>query len=212
MEVVKVLLEAGANPNLPVHDYDSYTHLMAAVMNGDASEEVVKILIDAGADVNARNDYGATALHLYEWNANLEKMKLLIQAGADVNARDIYGRTPLYNTRIAEQIQLLIDSGADVNATDYEGYSALFRNYIIGNNTNIELLQKYGARLTAYEKKRLPLDKKRQEAYNAKLEARVAQYEAENRNSGGIGQTLLQGLSNAVQDTTNFAINNAGKF
>ena len=42
--------------------------------------------------------------------------------------------------------------------------------------------------------------------------AESTQQAAENKNSGGLGQILLQGLSNAAQDTANFAIQNAGKF
>ena len=58
----------------------------------------------------------------------------------------------------------------------------------------------------------MALEQKRQEVYDTELDAVASQYEAKKKNKGNVGQTLLQGLSNAVQDTANYAIQNAGKF
>lgn len=70
---------------------DGSTPLMYAVLYGDA--ESVRLLLEAGADTNTRNDVGATALM---WAVNdLDKTRLLIRGSADVNARSDDGRTPL---------------------------------------------------------------------------------------------------------------------
>src|SRR5450759_2871265 len=67
------------------------TPLMMASAYG--SIEAMKVLIAAGADVNTKNDLGATALH---WCAgDIDKVRLLMEKGADVNARSKMGRTPL---------------------------------------------------------------------------------------------------------------------
>ena len=67
------------------------TPLMFAALYGDA--ESVRLLLEAGADPNTRNEAGATALM---WAVNdLDKTRLLIRSGADVNARSDDGRTPL---------------------------------------------------------------------------------------------------------------------
>ena len=67
------------------------TPLMYAALYGDA--ESVRLLLEAGADLNIRNEAGATALM---WAADdLDKTRLLIRGGADVNARSDDGRTPL---------------------------------------------------------------------------------------------------------------------
>jgi ankyrin repeat protein len=71
-----------------------------------------------GADVNARNDAGATALM---WAAaDPEKARALMELGANVNARSDDGRTPLMIAAGAagatDTVKLLIDRGADVNA------------------------------------------------------------------------------------------------
>ena len=68
------------------------TPLMYAVLYGDA--ESVRLLLEAGADPNIRNEAGATALM---WAVDdLDKTRLLIRRGADVNARSDDGRTPLF--------------------------------------------------------------------------------------------------------------------
>jgi ankyrin repeat protein len=51
--------------------------------------------INAGADVNARDEGGRTPLMVAAFNANPEVIKTLITAGADVNARNDFGSTPL---------------------------------------------------------------------------------------------------------------------
>ncbi|MBA4191966.1 MAG: hypothetical protein C0467_28635 [Planctomycetaceae bacterium] len=67
------------------------TPLMFAALYGDA--ESVRLLLEAGADANTRNEAGATALM---WAVNdLDKTRVLIRSGADVNARSDDGRTPL---------------------------------------------------------------------------------------------------------------------
>ncbi len=58
--------------------------------------EVVKLLLAAGADVNAGDVMGMTPLHHAVSEGCLDDVKLLIGAGADVNARDRNGVTPLY--------------------------------------------------------------------------------------------------------------------
>jgi hypothetical protein len=83
-----------------------------AVESGDYDE--VKRLVEAGADVNAKDNYGYTALMLATQQGHTEVIKLLIEAGADVGARDNQGRTACnmafsYGNR--EIVQLLIPPG-----------------------------------------------------------------------------------------------------
>ena len=63
------------------------------VMENNISE--VKLLLDYGADVNAKNDNGETALDWTSVTGHIEPVKLLLEYGADVNVKNNYGSTPL---------------------------------------------------------------------------------------------------------------------
>ena len=68
--------------------------LWAAVRAGDV--KAVQAALDSGADVNARNEYGVTALWIAAGKPKPEVAELLVAKGADVNARDdIWYQTPL---------------------------------------------------------------------------------------------------------------------
>jgi ankyrin repeat protein len=88
------------------------TPLMFAALYGDTS--VMRSLLDSGADPNARNDAGATALM---WAIDdAEKTRILLSRGADPNVRSDDGATPLLlaATRPGslEVVKALLDSGA----------------------------------------------------------------------------------------------------
>ena len=89
------------------------TPLMTAALYGDAA--LVQRLLAAGADPNAANSAGATALMWAPPNA--ETMRLLLVAGADVNARSEDRRSALSITSgtvgAAPALRLLLDYGAD---------------------------------------------------------------------------------------------------
>ena len=73
---------------------DISIHGAATVRNIKA----VKQHIAAGTDVNAKDNFGRTTLHLAAAGGHMEIVELLIAAGADVNAKDNYGdygKTPL---------------------------------------------------------------------------------------------------------------------
>jgi len=57
--------------------------------------DIVKALIEAGADINVRNNYGNTALMLSSWYGSIDIVKTLIEAGADINEHDNDGDTAL---------------------------------------------------------------------------------------------------------------------
>ena len=117
--------------------------------------EIIKLLIAAGADVNAKCRTGSTALVYAARYGNKEIVKLLITAGADVNAKGSIvddGRTALMvaaakgNTEMAK---LLIDAGADVNAKDNGDCTALNWAIDIGHTEIAKLLIAAGANVNA---------------------------------------------------------------
>ena len=90
LDAARVLLETGADPNLPIRDGDSaQTPLMIAASRYSPHGEFFHMLIAKGADVNyvLADSYGTarTALHAAVENANRPFIRLLIDAGADIN-------------------------------------------------------------------------------------------------------------------------------
>ena len=65
---------------------------MAALNNSDF--EVTELLLEQGADVNARTDTGVVPLHWAVLNANPETIALLLDWGAAINYTDSRGNTP----------------------------------------------------------------------------------------------------------------------
>jgi ankyrin repeat protein len=101
-DVMRALVSAGADPRSPVQD--GTTPLMAAVgmAQNDArladearALDVVKLLVDLGADMNAVNSNGQTALHGAARAGRNSLVQFLAEHGAELNVKDRQGRTPL---------------------------------------------------------------------------------------------------------------------
>ena len=84
--------------------------------------------INAGANVNAKNKYGRTALMAAAQEGHTEIFDTLIKAGANINAKDNEGLTALMGAAVnghTETVNALIKAGAEVNAKNNDGYTAL---------------------------------------------------------------------------------------
>jgi len=88
--------------------------------------KIVKLLLDMGANPNAKDEFDDTALLWVSNKGNTELVKLLLEYGADVNAREKHGCTPLLWASInkhPETVNLLIERGADINV-HIKGYGS----------------------------------------------------------------------------------------
>ncbi len=94
------------------------TPLMDAATAG--STEAMTVLIDKGADVNARNAFGTTALMMSA--TQIDKVQLLLDRGANPNLASKQGRTALFVAAMSEPsaaiVKLLVAKGADLRARD----------------------------------------------------------------------------------------------
>jgi len=126
------------------------TALIAAAENGDA--ESVRLLLDAGADMNATNNDGDTALILAAVQGHAEIVRLLLDRGANVEATDSDGYTAFIVAAAsshAEIVRLLLDRGADINATNHDGNTSLIEAAQNGYADIVRLLLDRGANVEA---------------------------------------------------------------
>lgn len=113
------------------------TALMYACAFG--SVDAVRLLLRKGADVNASNAIGATALM---WSTSEPaKVKLLLEHGAGVNAQTAGGRTALVVAAMQpgsdQTVNMLLAKGADVHVTDHDGLTFIEAAAGAGNSRQV---------------------------------------------------------------------------
>jgi len=115
------------HPKLEMRDREGKTALFAAgeyryEVEDAARAECVRLLVQAGANVNARDNKGNTPLHETFLTAVEEE---LLRLGADVNARNEDGETPIFTTVDNSAIALFIEHGADLTIRNNKGETVM---------------------------------------------------------------------------------------
>jgi ankyrin repeat protein len=153
LATVQAEIQRGVDINQPVpagsEPYGA-TALWLAAAGG--RPETVDWLIDAGADITARNAAFGTALDVAALRGAPEVVELLLEAGADVHAGDLVGTTPLHRAAeggSAAVASLLIEHGADVNGATTIGTAPLHIAATEGNTAAARVLIEAGARTDA---------------------------------------------------------------
>ena len=152
---------------------DGTTPLHWAAYHGDVA--AVQKLIAAGADVNARNDYGSTPLAEAAVTGNVAVIRNLLNAGAQVNEANADGQTPLMiiaRTSNIAAAALLLRHGAKVDQREtWRDQTALMWAAAEGQPAMVRLLLKAGAAPDARSKVN---DWQRQVTAEPRMQARPA--------------------------------------
>lgn len=134
--ILKLLLKAGANPNMPSGRW-ARTPLMTAagittaITYSEGHPLLISLLLEAGADPNATSSFlGSTALHFAADYAKVENIEALLSGGAKVDLQDSLGNTALtrlllFHEDVAEQqildaVELLLSAGSSVRHCDMD--------------------------------------------------------------------------------------------
>ncbi|XP_036791844.1 ankyrin-1 isoform X14 [Oncorhynchus mykiss] len=150
LEVVKFLLENGANQSLPTED--GFTPLAVALQQGH--ENVVALLINYGTKGKVR----LPALHIAARNDDTRTAAVLLQNDPNADVLSKTGFTPLHIAAHYENLnvaQLLLNRGANVNFTPKNGITPLHIASRRGNVIMVRLLLDRGAQIDAKTKDEL---------------------------------------------------------
>ena len=116
--------------------------LFEAAKKGNVSD--AQEALDAGADVNAKDDHQMTPLHWAAGFGHTDVVRLLIKKVADINAEDNKQWTPLHLAAISvhtDTVRLLIEKGANPNTKDRYQRTPLRDAILYGHQDIIRLLQ-----------------------------------------------------------------------
>jgi ankyrin repeat protein len=122
--IVKILVNCHCAPCSGDNGFLN-TPLIIAAFDGDV--EMVRVLLEGGADVQKTNNYQNTALHIAAFLDQLEVCRLLLDWGVNINPLNERKWTPLHyaaaNGNLA-LVQLLVEKGADVGMKEESGDTA----------------------------------------------------------------------------------------
>ncbi len=126
-----------------------YSGVLAAAARGDAAE--IKKLAGSGADLNARDGYGRTPLHVATFKKNRDAITALVKAGADINARENDRYDAVTIASVADDVgtlRMLLQLGASAKqiTSRYDG-TALIAAAHLGHDLVVKMLIDAGAPL-----------------------------------------------------------------
>ena len=121
---------------------DRREDFLRAAEQGDIA--TVRALLAKGADLQAQDTFGATALMLAARGGHMAMVRALLEHGADVQAQDTFGATALIRAAEAGDLAMvstLLEHGADVQASDAFGQTALMAATTQGHTAVMRVLR-----------------------------------------------------------------------
>ena len=159
-EIFQILLDHGssfsqADKNMALIDATRWPPPPDSKQPG-SKLDIIRFLLNAGADVNAKDNTGNTPLlYAAQTSRGGEMLRLFIENGADVNARNSKGKTVLMQAmqyQSTDIVELLLNKGAAIETQDHDGKTALMwlLYYSLSSGTdNLKLLLDRGADIHA---------------------------------------------------------------
>jgi ankyrin repeat protein len=129
------------------------SQLASTIKAGDRQHALT--MIAAGADVNAAQPDGTTALHWAVYRQDAELVKTLLAHGANPKVVNTFGSTPLteaIKVTNLDLVAMLLKAGADVESANDDGETALMLAARNGSLPVAELLVRHGAKVNARER------------------------------------------------------------
>ena len=148
-KAMQILLDLGADINLVCHN--SYTALQYAIL-WEHSLDIIKFLLENGANTEIRRSDGATALHDAAATDSEEATLLLLRYGANVDAEAADIGTPLHLAAEKNKpaiIRHLLEHGAEINVRTEKGVSPLDLAAMHGGEKSVQMLIEGGANILA---------------------------------------------------------------
>ena len=124
IQAIEQLLQRPQDPDLEVEGFSPALH--NACWQGHS--KAARLLLEANADKDKADHYGATPLFLASERGHLEVVGLLLEANADKDKADHYGATPLCRASVKghlEVVRLLLEANADKDKADHDGATPL---------------------------------------------------------------------------------------
>jgi ankyrin repeat protein len=151
-EIAELLLSHGAEIN---GTDGRESPLIASVSLG--AENTARVLVEAGADLQATSIFGSRALHWAAWTGTLRAVELLISHGAEIEVKcSEFGATPLFwavhgygpnGPKVKKDqvgaARMLIEAGANVDTSNKHGLSALELSKHYARDHMYDLLRQY---------------------------------------------------------------------
>lgn len=149
-QTMRLLLARGADPNFRDVKASGGTtlHMVSRNLSGDHRLWSIEILLEYGADIEAKDEDGKTPLAAAVGDYTFRAIPILLKKGANLEARDNNGRTPLgaaIENGVLHAVHLFLKYGADLETRDNNGHTPLVLAVRFGRVRLVEYLLDRGA-------------------------------------------------------------------
>jgi hypothetical protein len=103
LELVRLLLERGADVNKPNNNQNTPLHAASMWLQLDT----IRVLLDNRADVNKSNNSGFTPLHYATMRGDVNTVRVLLENGADITKKDQNGKDAFYIARLKGYLEIM---------------------------------------------------------------------------------------------------------